>query len=167
MCVWRGNIFRKLHFTLTCCGYSTLKYKLANFSNERTDLKLSWDWQYCALPAEKRGEDRFLSWLQRGNFAEDACALLGVGELLKDLNAGCTVKSAFLVPAKCWHHILPLCLQCTFTWKPFQSCYCLLTFKTLPPAHCSRREEFALLKSCVPWEIVWYVTSKCIHFRFN
>lgn len=99
----------------------------------------------CTACWEKRRYN--LPWLQRGNFLESTCACLGIGELLKDLSARCTVKSIFLVPAKCWHHILPLCLQCTFSCKSFENCYHLLTFKTSPCVHCSCREEVVLLKS--------------------
>lgn len=114
--------------------------QIGNFSNECTDLKPLWIWQYCALPAEKR-EDRL--YLEIGN-AENACGHWGIGELLKDLGAGHTVKSTFLVCAKCWHHILPLCI---FICKSFESCNHLLTFKTLPPVHWNSREEVAFLKT--------------------
>lgn len=99
----------------------------------------------CAVCWEMRSYT--LSWLQRGNFAENACGHFGIGELLKDLSAGCTVEFAFLGPAKCWHHILPLCLQCMFTYKSFESCYHLLIFKTFPLVCCNSREEVALLKN--------------------
>lgn len=131
VCTQRSSIFRKPHFTFRLHIYPVPKYKqvhklfkLTNRFETFTSLAV-----LCTPCWEKRKMGYILNWMQRGDFAEGACAHLGIGELLKDVNAGRTAESAFLVPANCWHHLLPLWLRCTSTCKPFESCYHLLFFK--------------------------------------
>lgn len=131
VCTQRSSIFRKPHFTFRLHIYPIPKYKqvhkLFKWTNRfETFTSLA---VLCTLCWEKRKMGYILNCMQRGDFAVGACAHLGIGELLKDLNAGCTAESAFLVPANCWHYLLPLWLQRTSTCKPFESCYLLLIFK--------------------------------------
>lgn len=111
VCTRRGGIFRKLCFTLRLHICSIHKYKqiyrLFKWTNRFetfTGLVI-----VCTPCWEKRRLGYILNWMQRGDFAEGACAHLGThGLKWKDLSAGHTVESAFLVPAHCWCCLLPL-----------------------------------------------------------
>lgn len=131
VCTQRSSISRKPHLTFRLHIYPVPKYKqvhkLLKWTNRfETFTSLA---VLCTPCWEKRKMGYILNWMQKGDVAEGACAHLDIGELLKDLNAGRTAESAFLVPANCWHHLLPLWSRCTSTYKPFESCYHLLIFK--------------------------------------
>lgn len=131
VCTQRSSISRKPHLTFRLHIYPVPKYKqvhkLLKWTNRfETFTSLA---VLCTPCWEKRKMGYILNWMQKGDVAEGACAHLDIGELLKDLNAGRTAESAFLVPANCWHHLLPLWSRCTSTCKPFESCYHLLIFK--------------------------------------